>query len=68
MAFMGSCFAGAMAISHAFFNRKLSMSSVEGGLRPPSVLSFEDPPFCLGLVSPARRSFRVSYRPFLRVR
>lgn len=31
--FMGSCFAGARAISHAFFTLSVSISSVVGGFR-----------------------------------
>ena len=42
MAFMGSCLAGAMASSHAFFILRVSSSAGVGGLRADTgaVLSF----------------------------
>lgn len=49
IAFMGSCFAGAMAISHAFFNFRVSVSSVVGGLRTEACGAFLDCERCFAL-------------------
>ena len=49
IAFMGSCFAGAMAISHAFFSFRVSVSSVVGGLRTEACGAFLDCERCFAL-------------------
>ena len=46
---MGSCFAGAMAISHAFFSFRVSVSSVVGGLRTEACGAFLDCERCFAL-------------------
>lgn len=46
---MGSCFAGAMAISHAFFSFRVSFSSVVGGLRTEACGAFLDCERCFAL-------------------
>jgi hypothetical protein len=50
IAFIGNCFAGPMATSHAFFTLSVSVSSTVGGLRA-GVLSFEGPDFYCALAS-----------------
>jgi hypothetical protein len=45
MAFMGSCFAGAIASSHAFFIFNVSVSSVVGPLRGAETSFFDELPF-----------------------